>query len=190
MKKIILLFILSIFLVSCFTMKVSTKSLLNSIDTNTHTLELSNKGFNKLPKFSKYLSWEVLESIKVIDLSENNLNSITVNELKDLNSFKNLEKLNLSKNKFLLSTNLFLPDHLKELDISNNNLENLVWFYNLKSIKILNLSNNNLEDSDILDLYKKNKLKKLKNLDISWNKISKKLEEKINKINLINNKKG
>jgi len=180
MKKLLLLTIVTLLLTSCFKAEVSEKFLMKNYDEINKTFNLSGNSFDKLPEFSKYLSWELLKNVENVRLSKNEMSIITLRDSQNLSIFTNLKKLDLSNNKFKLSSNIYLPDTIEELDLSNNQLEDLKGLANLKNLRKLYLSNNNLDNKDILELAKLKKLKRLKKLVIDWNNLTKEFEDKIN----------
>ncbi|XVF65225.1 hypothetical protein PTKIN_Ptkin09bG0230300 [Pterospermum kingtungense] len=115
-----------------------------------------------------------LGNLEILDLSENNLNDTILLSLSQLSSLKHLY---LSDNSFTGSNHekgfqwLSRLDKLETLDLSYNSLKNNILFHmsSLSSLKTLILSANNLKG--MLHLNELNNLTKLKNLDLSWNRI-------------------
>lgn len=181
-KKFLIIFFIIISLSSCFKEKeISTKSLLSSYNKETYKIDLSNNSLKKIHALSKYLSWDILEETRVIDLSWNNIESIDTLAFK---WFKKLEEINLSWNK-IIWINLENVS-AEDINLSNNNIEkvNILW----NSITKINLSSNSLQYwSDIvlpaslirLDISKNSlsnldwfeKFKNIQNLNLMWNNL-------------------
>ena len=135
-----------------------------------------NKSTNKIKILSDYEADDSNENFKS---EEENLilNKISVLQKKILNFMKITLNINLTGNE-------------TKLDLSYKNIDdktfNLFTGIKLKNLEELNLSHNNISNGKII---KNLNLKKIKKLDISFNKINK-LESPVKNINkIINNKK-
>ncbi|ODV58184.1 L domain-like protein [Ascoidea rubescens DSM 1968] len=101
-------------------------------------------------------------NLKVLKLSRWNLNEIP----KCINTFKDLESLNLSSNSITKIENIDELKKLKELILTNNSIKVIENIDDLDELECLNFSSNNINDSKL------NKtLKNLKILDLSANSI-------------------
>ena len=79
-------------------------------------------------------------NLKIVSLSNNNLFNIPI-----IPNYKNIEQLYLSNNNLTsLTSDLYFMTNLQILDISYNNLSELIYIPS--SLKHLNISNNNFED--------------------------------------------
>ena len=135
-----------------------------------------NKSTNKIKILSDYEADDYNENLKS---EEENLilNKINLLQKKILNFMKITLNINLTGNE-------------TKLDLSYKNIDdktfNLFTGIKLKNLEELNLSHNNISNGKII---KNLNLKKIKKLDISFNKINK-LESPVKNINkIINNKK-
>ncbi len=74
-------------------------------------------------------------------ISDNNVSDIDV----VFTICKNIEKLNISKNRFSMLRFIVPVPSLVELDASENNIEKIINFYNIRKIETLNLKSNKIE---------------------------------------------
>ncbi len=154
LKNIIILFLLS--LLAFFL--VSTRGSQETIRQNTvndsyddtikkeavgKSLDLSNKGIDKLPPY-------VLDntSLEELDISANKLTGALPAEIRRL---KNLKVLDASDNKMTgVPAEIGQLEKLEVLDLSNNQLTGLPYeMGNLKSLKTLDLSGNDYATQDL-----------------------------------------
>jgi Leucine-rich repeat (LRR) protein len=157
--------------------KINEKILndLNKLSKLTH-LDLSKNIFKE-----KVLKKEIFKDIKVnlkyLNLSENQIESI---EIEAFQILKNLEVLDLSKNKlqkfirFKLDDPKKTPEYLcklKFLNLSGNRIDTIL-FKSLPNIKILILSNNQLKEINS-ESFKEKHLQEMIFLDLDNNPIKK-----------------
>lgn len=126
---------------------------------NLYSLNLKNCNLDD--KCMEYIS--KLELLSVLDISNNN-----IKDLSAIESNKNLYQLNASYNPI---EKIGKSASVNYVDFSNCNLEKIDEVVNLENVLDLNLSNNKISD-----ISKISKLNKLKNINISYNKDIKGIE--------------
>ena len=170
MRKLVLFFMLFLLLAWCNShISKHKQSLINesfikeNLDEKNWYLDLSNKNYDKIPDICSVKTTPLLEKVKELNLSHNNIK--TVNQ--DLSCLKNLEILNLSYNKISDFVNLWNPEFLHTIDLSHNNLTNLDNLKKYPKVAHLNLSYNKVKNiSSLKDL------KNLRVLKLQYNQIS------------------
>lgn len=126
---------------------------------NLYSLNLKNCNLDD--KCMEYIS--KLELLSVLDISNNN-----IKDLSAIESNKNLYQLNASYNPI---EKIGKSASVNYVDFSNCNLQKIDEVVNLENVLDLNLSNNKISD-----ISKISKLNKLKNINISYNKDIKGIE--------------
>ena len=141
-------------------LRIENMNLLNSTVTalltemaNLNSLQLDILSFanNQLQNFNNSTQ-EVPTSLKELDLSDQNGLSILPSFITKLT---NLEKLNLANNSFITIQKIDLPNTLKMVDISGNELTNFQVIKNLKGveeIRAINIPILQLSSQDYMDL--------------------------------------
>ncbi|XP_056643309.1 toll-like receptor 8 [Diorhabda sublineata] len=89
-----------------------------------------------------------ITTVRSIDLSNNNIKSIYLEELRNL---KDLTHINLSYNKIIsIPTHSFSLNNIKLIDLSNNNIKQIKngTFVNIQNLEELYLQSNNIEIID------------------------------------------
>ncbi|MEJ6951026.1 leucine-rich repeat domain-containing protein [Natronospora cellulosivora (SeqCode)] len=137
---------------------------------NLRELDISNNGITN-PR----LNDEIVSNLEILDLSENQIDDQNLTNL-PLASFSNLKVLNLSSNgsdrleiHYLFENADF--ENLESLDLSNNNIENILVFeeVDLKNLISLDLSDNKISDLSVL---KDANFIQIEYLNLSNNKIT------------------
>ncbi len=88
-------------------------------------MNITNRG---LAHFNDHTNWT--SKIKLLNLSDNNLSNIAI----VLELCSNLEKLNISRNRFVQLRFHLMLTSLVELDASENNIQKVVNFSNVPKI--------------------------------------------------------
>jgi len=162
-------------------------------------LLICNAGFGQKDKMYKGLEEALAanpDSVYRLDLSKQKLSEIP----KELSSFKNLQELNLSKNKITTIDASFQFDDLRILDLTKNKFEVFpVQLTSITSLRNLFLGKNNIEvipdeigkmhDLIVLDMWYNpiedlpealTELRNLRSLDLSGLNFSKSFQKKWN----------
>lgn len=115
----------------------------NKEESNLNTLDLSNKGLDKLPSDVPSMS-----SLEVLIISNNNLTGALPSEIGKL---KKLKILDASNNQMTgVPAEVGQLDNLEILNLSNNQLTGLPYeLGNLKKLKLLDLSGNDYSEQDL-----------------------------------------
>lgn len=151
------------YVVNCTNTNLTDPSILNFIPTKTQVLVFSGNSFvNDLPVniFDSDGTKRVLDSLEVIDLSNNEITSIRG---KTFHGVKNVKKVKLDNNKLLMTGEHFHPrifsnfESLEELSLKSaldkshkgvnfiDGLTTSLLESNLKKLKILSLDNNGIQ---------------------------------------------
>jgi Leucine-rich repeat (LRR) protein len=99
-------------------------------------MNITNDSLRIIEEHSKWI-----KNIKSLIISDNNVSEMDV----VFTVCKNLEKLNISKNRFSMLRFIVAAPSLVELDASENSIEKIVNFYNIRKIETLNLKSNKIE---------------------------------------------
>ncbi|KAL9650754.1 hypothetical protein ABK040_001807 [Willaertia magna] len=119
------------------------------------------------------------EMISVLKLD---LNSLSLNKIKNLNRCIKMEYLDLSQNNIQKMEGLENLVNLKRFNLSNNQIEVIEGIENLKNLEYFNLENNNIKNFE--DISQLQFLPKLKYINLNGNPISQKsgFDEEIKKL--------
>ncbi len=111
-----------------------------AINQQKKVLKMTDMNINNkaLLHFNDHSNWT--NKIKLLDLSNNNLSNIAI----VLELCSNLEKLNISRNRFVQLRFHLMLNSLVELDASENNIQKIVNFSNVPKIESIKLQSNNL----------------------------------------------
>mgnify|MGYP006283710741 FL=1 len=131
------------------------------IRIESNKLDLSNLGIKELDQIKKLDS---LKNLEVLDLSHNKIKKIS-----NLGHLSKLEELNLAHNSITTISGIDKLKNLKTLNLSHNNISEITGIYSLFKLKELNLRNNNL--SHIPNLLKY--LAELAKINLAQNEIKK-----------------
>lgn len=178
MKKILLISLISILVISCNQSKEIKLYSLHELQTNEHLftldslpknldtvlrLNLSGKGINKIPKIVLEM-----ENLQELDLSQNRFT-----DLKGIEKLQKIQFLNLGMNNFdIFPIEITKLKHLKEVGLWWNNIINFPedFFINnteLEALDITSLYKFDFEDN----LSKLHRFKNLKRLNLGANQI-------------------
>ena len=116
----------------------------------------------------KSYAWESDLRKQKCSLNLSNKNISDINDIKGLENLGHLKELNLSKNQISRMMGLEKLKKLEVLDLSENSISNIENLNNLINLRAINLSNNNILEIDGLE-----DLKNLQRVDLGNNKISK-----------------
>ena len=138
----------------------------NLMKPNLEELNLSKMEIANISIFNKYKY--KLKELKELDLSINQINSISV--FKELNLNK-LKILNLKYNKISIIDYLSNLSNLERIDLSHNKIEDISIFgkKDFNKLKFLNLGYNNIED---ITPFGNNDLSELEELNLEFNKLN------------------
>ena len=120
-------------------------------------LSLSNCLLSEIP---------VIYSLQVLDISHNEIRSVTFDTLQHMPL---LRYLNLNNNKLTILPEVHHLNRLETLSLSNNLISNITDIFMTNSLKMLNLKGNNIDNIDVADWWQ---LSRLEYLDLSRNKLN------------------
>jgi len=195
MKKLLWLFLILFALAWCNMVHVKKDVSINesiikeNLNKKTWYLNLSNKGYDKIPDFCN--NTVLNANIKIIDFSHNNIKKVDqdltcLNNLEvidfsynDIDNFINLWKprflhtINLQNNKISNLGNLSKYKNIAHLNLDYNNIKSLNFLKNLKDLRVLGLQHNNISNLSWLDNFNQ-----ILSIDLSYNNISDKYQLK------------
>lgn len=173
MKKMIFIIVLILLLNSCSSeYEINTDNIEGTYRIDDRSLNLDNKNITVFLNLNKYMSWTEVNNIY---LQNNKIQRL------DISEFSKLWRLDISNNDIRFINDLKLPKKIRHLNVSGNSLDDIDWLDNYLEMKTLDLSNNNLDDNDI----NFSKFKKLRYINIEWNKVSTGVINKINDFNSV-----
>ncbi len=152
-QKIIWVASLLLLLTSCGQSKpveLTQQLVSKHYNSQTQTLDLSNQNLSGFITLKWYLKWAV---VNTIDLSNNNIQDI------DLRNLDTGVWIDLSDNQFRFGSDILLPDTVRHLDLSNNQLETLDTLDRYQKIQTINVSNNPLGDDALWFVWELRKLR-------------------------------
>lgn len=129
---------------------LTSKDLVERVNIWSWLLDLSWLDLPKVPNICELLPREYLSEIVAVDISDNNLTSVETN----LDCLPFLKELNLSENKITEILWLWDLDSLVSLYLDSNNLSSLKNLPVLENLKELSLKYNKLKDLSWINLFK------------------------------------
>jgi len=129
------------------------------------------------------ISYNTLSTLNLSDVPLDILyahkNKLTTVNIEKLNT---LSTLNLGYNELKSWNDIKLPTALVTLELQHNKLDDLYWIESLLKLEKLKFEFNNLEDDDMNVLLN---LDNISNITATYNKLSKKVEDKITELNTV-----
>jgi len=127
-----------------------------------------NLSYNKIEKLDLDLTF-----LKELQIHKNNIKKLNIENIKTLNT------LNIWYNDLTSLVDIRLPKNIKTLELQHNKLTDLLWVSKLKKLEKLKLEFNELEDKNLWEI---KDLENIKYITVKNNKLSKKLEDELEKI--------
>lgn len=142
---------------------VTSEMVYDAFDKSQGYINMRNMSLRGIPDFCKLLEATDYDNVRNINLANNNIQLVS----QDLSCLENLVKLNLSYNQIEQVVSLWELPHLRELLLHKNEIESTQWFPDFPALERLSLAYNNLKEVTDID-----HLVNLVTLELQHNNIS------------------